>query len=216
MDQQDQKTAPVAEPAAPAAAAAAADQKTPPTPDSAATPPPSAEDAAALRARLDKSVSAEKNLRDRLRKLESEQEEREKKAAEEQGKWRELYEKASPKVKAADEYEAIIREMIDSETSTLAPEQKAVIDALPDGVRVGQKLKLARSMAAANAAAAARAPAAPQRTPAPPATAPRPAGSDGGAQRVWSEREFEALSYADREKFMPEFLAAVREGRLGT
>jgi hypothetical protein len=194
----------------PPAPAPAADPQNPnpdPPAPAAGTHPPDVVARELEKARKDAAA-----YRERLRKFEIEAEEKQKAALAEQGKFKELYEAEKAQreavAKERDAYVSEFQSVAEAEIATV-PEQFR--DLIPAGTEA-QKLKWVRE-AKAKGLFAAPAPSVPPRPPATPPTAPPPAGGSGG-KRTFTTREIEEMSFTDREKLMPEILAAAREGRI--
>lgn len=82
------------------------------------------------RARLDAETARRHKAEEKVKALEAAAAEREKKVLEESNNFKELYGKAEPRAKLADEMELSVKEYYDAETADLTDEQKALI---PEG-----------------------------------------------------------------------------------
>jgi DNA repair exonuclease SbcCD ATPase subunit len=187
--------APGAPPATPPSPPAESPKKDPLPPDVAA-------------AELERARKEAAGYRERLRKLESDAEAAQKKALEEQGKFKELYEAEQKRAKELESkahgYESAFKAQVDAE-----------IAGVPEHLRKYAPADPAAALAWARDMKAAVTPGAPPPTPKPPATPPTaPAPATPGSPRTFTEEEIEGMSYDERKKLMPEIQAAMREGRI--
>lgn len=194
--------APVPDPTAPA-------PTDPPNPNPEPVVPAPSDDPVITKAKLEKSVAAEKQLRERLRKLEEAESERARKAAEESGQFKSLYESESAKAKdlsaKLERYEKAIHATRERDLASIPEHLRAFAPEDPE--------KFAEYVAATRAQAPATTAPAP-RPATPPASAPRPADPAAGGKKVWKTSEIEGLSFEERRKAMPEIREAIAEGRI--